>query len=78
MPTALFVAACALALPPVLSPDLNLSVFTGSSGTVKLAADAAAFALPLAGLAVPGLAVARRLAVVPSTAAIVSLHEVPG
>jgi putative ABC transport system permease protein len=44
--------ACALALPPVLEPDLNLSVFTGSSVTVKLAADVASFAIPLAGLAV--------------------------
>jgi len=44
--------ACALALPRVLAPDIDLSVFTGSSVTVKLAADLASFALPLAGLAV--------------------------
>jgi putative ABC transport system permease protein len=44
--------ACALALPRVLAPDLDLSVFTGSSGTVKLAADVASFAVPLAGLTV--------------------------
>jgi len=44
--------ACALALPPVLAPDINLSVFTGSSVTVPLAADVASFAVPLAGLAV--------------------------
>ncbi|HEY1667904.1 MAG TPA: hypothetical protein VGG54_19635 [Trebonia sp.] len=44
--------ACALALPQVLAPDLNLSVFTGSSVTVKLAADVASFAVPLVGLAV--------------------------
>jgi hypothetical protein len=44
--------ACALALPQVLAPDIDLSVFTGSSATVKLAADVASFALPLAGLAV--------------------------
>jgi putative ABC transport system permease protein len=44
--------ACALALPPVLAPDLDLSVFTRSSVAVKLAADAASFAVPLAGLAV--------------------------
>ena len=44
--------ACALALPRVLAPDIDLSVFTGSSVTVKLAADAASFAVPLAGLAV--------------------------
>jgi putative ABC transport system permease protein len=49
--------ACALALPPVLAPDIDLSVFTGSpiTGspvTVKLAADVASFTVPLAGLAV--------------------------
>ena len=44
--------ACALALPPVLAPDIDLSVFTGSSVTVKLAADVASVAVPLAGLAV--------------------------
>jgi hypothetical protein len=44
--------ACALALPRVLAPDLDLAVFTGSSGTVRLAADVASFAVPLAGLAV--------------------------
>jgi putative ABC transport system permease protein len=44
--------ACALALPQVLAPDIDLSVFTGSSVTVKLAADVASIAVPLAGLAV--------------------------
>jgi len=44
--------ACALALPRVLAPDIDLSVFTGSSVAVKLAADAASFAVPLAGLVV--------------------------
>jgi putative ABC transport system permease protein len=44
--------ACALALPHVLTPDIDLSVFTGSSVTVKLAADVASFAVPLAGLIV--------------------------
>jgi putative ABC transport system permease protein len=44
--------ACAQALPQVLAPDIDLSVFTGSSVTVKLAADVASFAVPLAGLAV--------------------------
>ena len=43
--------ASALALPLVLAPDLDLSVFTGSSGPVKLAADVASFAVPLVGLA---------------------------
>src|SRR6202012_5712686 len=42
--------ACALALPPVLAPDINLSVFTGSSVTVKLAADVASVAVVLAAL----------------------------
>jgi hypothetical protein len=36
----------------VLAPDIDLSVFTGSSVTVKLAADVASFAIPLVGLAV--------------------------
>ncbi len=44
--------ACALALPRVLAPDIDLSVFTGSSAAVKLAADVASIALPLIGLAV--------------------------
>ena len=44
--------ACALALPRVLAPDIDLSVFTGSSVTVKLAADVTSFAVPLVGLAV--------------------------
>jgi putative ABC transport system permease protein len=44
--------ACALALPRVLAPDIDLSVFTGSLVTVKLAADVASFAVPLVGLAV--------------------------
>ena len=44
--------ACALALPQVLAPDLDLSVFTRSSAAVKLAADAASFAVTLTGLAV--------------------------
>jgi putative ABC transport system permease protein len=44
--------ACALALPQVLAPDIDLSVFTGSSVTVQLAVDVASFAVPLAGLAV--------------------------
>jgi hypothetical protein len=44
--------ACALALPPVLAPDLDLSVFTGSSAGVRLAVDVVSFAVPLAALAV--------------------------
>ena len=41
-----------LALPQALAPDIDLSVFTGSSVTVKLAADVASFAVPPAPLAV--------------------------
>ena len=36
----------------MLAPDIDLSVFTGSSVPVQLAADVASFAVPLAGLAV--------------------------
>jgi putative ABC transport system permease protein len=43
--------ACAVALPRVLAPDLNLSVFTGSSNSVPLAANVASVAVPLFGLA---------------------------
>jgi putative ABC transport system permease protein len=45
-------AACAAALPRVVAPGIDLSVFTGSSATVTLAPNAASVALPLAGLAV--------------------------
>ena len=45
-------AACALALPALTSPALNLSVFTGSSAPVPIAPDLAALAVPAAGLAV--------------------------
>ena len=46
----------------------------------RLAALSAGLVAPavLAGLALPGLPVIRRVFVVPSAAAIVSLHEVPG
>jgi hypothetical protein len=42
---------CAFALPQVVDPALNLSVFTRSQVPVPLQPDAAAFALPLAALA---------------------------
>ena len=45
-------AACAVALPTLTSPALNLSVFTGSSAPVPIAPDLVALALPAAGLAV--------------------------
>jgi putative ABC transport system permease protein len=44
--------ACALVLPPVVRPVLDLSVFTGSSAAVPLVPDVASVALPLAGLLV--------------------------
>jgi putative ABC transport system permease protein len=42
--------ACAIALPQVVGPALNLSVFTQSQVPVPLRPDAASFVLPLAGL----------------------------
>jgi predicted lysophospholipase L1 biosynthesis ABC-type transport system permease subunit len=44
--------ACALALPALTSPALDLSVFTGSSAPVPIAPDLVAVAVPAAGLAV--------------------------
>ena len=44
--------ACALALPALTSPALDLSVFTGSTAPVPIAPDLAALAVPAAGLAV--------------------------
>lgn len=44
--------ACALALPMLTSPVLNLSVFTGSTAPVPIAPDLMALAVPAAGLAV--------------------------
>jgi putative ABC transport system permease protein len=52
--------ACALVLPRVIAPAVDLSVFTGSAAAVALAPDVASVALPLAGLfvvAVAGLAI---------------------
>jgi len=43
--------ACALALPALTAPVLNLSVFTGSSAPVPIAPDLVALAVPAAGLA---------------------------
>jgi hypothetical protein len=42
--------ACAVALPQVVAPALDLSVFTQSQVPVPLRPDVASFALPLAGL----------------------------
>ena len=44
--------ACALALPALTAPVLNLSVFTGSSAPVPIAPDLVGLAAPAAGLAV--------------------------
>ncbi len=43
--------ACAVALPRVLAPDINLTVFTGTSNSVALVANVASIAVPLLGLA---------------------------
>jgi putative ABC transport system permease protein len=43
--------ACAVALPRVLAPDIDLSVFTGTSTSVALVANVASIAVPLLGLA---------------------------
>jgi putative ABC transport system permease protein len=43
--------ACAVTLPRVLAPDINLSVFTGTSIPVPLAANVASIAVPIFGLA---------------------------
>jgi hypothetical protein len=43
--------ACAVTLPRALAPDINLSVFTGTSIPVPLAANVVSVAVPLFGLA---------------------------
>ena len=43
--------ACALVLPGLLGPALDLSVFTGSAAPVRVQPDVTSFVLPLAGLA---------------------------
>ena len=48
-------AACAAVLPPLIGPDLDLSVFTGSAAAVPVRASAAGLAVPAAGLAVLAL-----------------------
>lgn len=47
--------ACAAVLPPLVGPDLNLSVFTGSAVAVPVRASIADLVVPAAGLAVLGL-----------------------
>jgi len=48
--SAVAAAACAIALPPLLAPAIDLSVFTQSPAPVPLRTDFVAFMLPLAGL----------------------------
>jgi hypothetical protein len=43
-------------LPRVLAPDINLSVFTGTTIPVPLAANVASIAVPLFGLALVAMA----------------------
>ena len=48
--SAVAAAACAIALPPLLAPAIDLAVFTQSQASVPLRPEFAAFMLPLAGL----------------------------
>jgi putative ABC transport system permease protein len=50
--SAVAAAVCAVVLPPLVAPAVDLSVFTGSQAPVPLRPDYASFALPLAGLLV--------------------------
>ena len=47
--------ACAVALPRLVAPAMDLSVFTGSTAAVPLTPDTASIVVPLAGLAVVAL-----------------------
>jgi len=48
--SAVAAVACALALPRIVAPAINLSVFTQSQAPVPLRPDLASFVLPLAGI----------------------------
>ena len=48
--SAVAAVACAIALPRLVAPAINLSVFTQSQTPVPLRPDFASFVLPLAGL----------------------------
>ncbi len=48
--------ACAMVLPRVVAPAVDLSAFTGSTAAVALAPDVASVALPLAGLVAVAIA----------------------
>jgi putative ABC transport system permease protein len=50
--SAVAAAACAIALPRLVAPAINLSAFTQSQASVPLRPDFASFLLPLAGLLV--------------------------
>jgi putative ABC transport system permease protein len=50
--SAVAAAVCAVVLPPLVAPAVDLSVFTGSQTPVPLRPDYVSFALPLAGLLV--------------------------
>jgi putative ABC transport system permease protein len=50
--SAVAAAVCAVVLPPLVAPAVDLSVFTGSQAPVPLRPDYMSFALPLAGLLV--------------------------
>jgi hypothetical protein len=50
--SAVAAVACAIALPRLVAPAINLSAFTQSQATVPLRPDFASFLLPLAGLLV--------------------------
>jgi hypothetical protein len=47
---AIAAVASAVALPRIVAPAINLSVFTGSSAGVPLVPDVASLALPVSGL----------------------------
>jgi hypothetical protein len=44
--------ACAVVLPRVVAPAINLSVFTGGAASAPLTANVSSIAVPLAGLVV--------------------------
>ena len=48
--SAVAAVACAIALPKLVAPAINLSAFTQSQASVPLRPDFASFLLPLAGL----------------------------
>jgi hypothetical protein len=55
--SAVAAVACAITLPQIVAPAVNLSVFTQSQTAVPLRPDVASFVLPLAGILVVTLIV---------------------